>query len=474
MYQGKFSKLIAKAWNRARTREDGNVAIIFALSVIPIFLLMGFAIDLQQVNTSKNRVQQIIDSAVIAGAREMQDGRTDAEIKEYIKNYINSSLLASGGMGCKDPVSTISSSTQDIQVDIKCSQDTAIMQLAGVNHINYSVSSASTYGIGKVDIAFVFDTSGSMSGSRNAALKEAAVLAVKVLLPEDSSLIDTGDVRIGMVSYSYGMDAGAFFTPVTGKTKVRTYEGTYYVQVQDGGHYEEVCDWYKYRGRWYYDCQQQWVPDYSWEPRTTTKTINNTCVKERLGSEAFTDAAPGPFAWVEAVGATYDESRDRWNTDQACNSPPPVPLTSNTDVLNAYINNLPASGGTAGHLGIAWGWYLIAPEWKSIWPASSKPWAYEEPDTAKAMILMTDGDFLNQYDSSNGNSNQQSKKMCDAIKARGIKIYTVAFQAPSKGKAILNYCSSGPDFAFEPENADELKDAYTHIAQSISDLRIRY
>ncbi|KCZ51558.1 pilus assembly protein TadG-related protein [Hyphomonas pacifica] len=466
MYLGKLSKLFATAWHQARTREDGNVAIIFAMSVIPIFLLMGFAIDLQQVNTSKNRVQHIIDSAVIAGAREMQDGKNDTEIKNYIKNYINSSLLATGMGGCQDPVSTISNATQDISVRVLCSQDTAIMQLAGVDHINYAVSSASVYGIGKVDVAFVFDTSGSMAGSRNEALKDAAELAVQVLLPDDSTLIDTGDVRIGMVSYSYGMDAGPYFTPVTGKNRIRTYEDTYYENVPDGGHYESVCNWW--------GCRNIWVTDFRLEERTTTTTINNTCVKERLGSEALTDAAPGPFAWIEATGATYNESRDRWTPDRACNSPPPVALTSNKTLLNTYIQNLPASGGTAGHLGIAWGWYLIAPEWKSIWPATSKPWDYAEPDTAKAMILMTDGEFNAQYNTSNGNSFGQSKKLCDAIKARGIKIYTVAFQAPSGGKAILNYCASGPDFAFEPENADELKDAYTNIAQSISDLRIRY
>ena len=90
--------------------------------------------------------------------------------------------------------------------------------------------------------------------------------------------------------------------------------------------------------------------------------------------------------------------------------------------------------------------------------------------------MMTDGDFLNEYNlgAGHGDSTAQSKILCDNIKARGVKIYTVAFQAPAAGKAILGYCASGPELAFTPENSDELKDAYTHIAQSISDLRISY
>ena len=87
--------------------------------------------------------------------------------------------------------------------------------------------------------------------------------------------------------------------------------------------------------------------------------------------------------------------------------------------------------------------------------------------------MMTDGEF-NQTYAPLGSSVDQSKKLCDAIKKEGVKIYTVAFEAPEEAQKILAYCSSGEEFAFTPDGADELKDAYTKIAQSISDLRIRY
>ena len=75
----------------------GNVAIIFALSVFPIMVLLGLALDWQQLSSSKERVQHLLDSAVIAGAREMQDGKTAAEIDIYIKNYFTASMNSSGG-----------------------------------------------------------------------------------------------------------------------------------------------------------------------------------------------------------------------------------------------------------------------------------------------------------------------------------------------------------------------------------------
>jgi hypothetical protein len=50
----------------------------------------------------------------------------------------------------------------------------------------------------------------------------------------------------------------------------------------------------------------------------------------------------------------------------------------------------------------------------------------------------------------------------------------VAFQAPAQGQEILRYCASEEDFAFTPDNGDELTQAYQAIATSISDLRIKF
>ena len=82
------------------------------------------------------------------------------------------------------------------------------MQITGTKELTFGVTSASTYGIGKVDIAFVFDVSGSMGGSKMTALKDAAETAVDVLIPvkDDGT---TGEVRIGMASYSSMVDAGS-------------------------------------------------------------------------------------------------------------------------------------------------------------------------------------------------------------------------------------------------------------------------
>lgn len=442
-----------------KENREGNVAIILAIAIIPILALIGIAIDLQNTNRSRQFVQYSLDNAVIAGSRAMQSGKSKAEINAYINDFVDGVLKAKNySASCKPVEVTYSKGSQDINATIKCQQKTTLTELIGYQYLDFTVTSGSTYGIGKVDVSFVFDISGSMGWSgKMGALKSAAEDAVDVLLPTGEAA-DMGDVRISMVSYSDYLDAGSFFQAVTNKSPTRTYTGTSRKR-------ERVCvRWRKGRCKKY---------KYEYVDQTETKTITNTCVKERLGSEAYTDEDPGPFAWIEAAGATYDSSRDRWYVED-CNPIGPLPLTDDRDDLKRYISNLNANGGTAGHIGIAWGWYAISPEWDSVWPSGSHPLGYKEPDSAKAMIIMTDGDFLNWHNSGEGSSFDQAKVLCDNIKEEGVRLYTVAFQAPTAGKKILEYCASGTEYAFKAESADELTDAYTKIAQSISDLRITY
>ncbi|MEZ5945360.1 MAG: TadE/TadG family type IV pilus assembly protein [Hyphomonas sp.] len=446
---------------RWKDNKDGNISVIFAVAMVPILALVGMAIDLQNTNTSRNFVQYALDNAVIAGSREMQKGKSGDDIKAYVADFLNASIAAKGlSISCSQPKVVLTDGAQDIDISISCSQPTTLTALIGYNNLDFSVSSGSTYGIGKVDVAFVFDVSGSMgSNGKMDALKDAAQDAVDVLLPEDRDTSRDGDVRLAMVSYSSMMNAGEYFEDVTNSNPTRSHVGS-------GGQWVKVCTRTKRNGK----CRKY---SWQWQSGTSVRTITNTCIKERIGTNAFTDEDPGPSAWFVPATVSYNTSKNQWD-EETCNDATPLPLTYNRADLSEYIESLEPEGGTAGHIGIAWGWYMIAPPWSTVWPSGSDPMSYTEPDSAKAIVLMTDGEFNTWYNNGQGNSFEQAQKFCDNIKDKRVKIYTVAFNAPTAGKEILAYCASSPEFAFTPENASDLQDAYTQIAQSISDLRIRY
>jgi Mg-chelatase subunit ChlD len=116
---------------------------------------------------------------------------------------------------------------------------------------------------------------------------------------------------------------------------------------------------------------------------------------------------------------------------------------------------------------------MLSPEWKDIWPEGSKPAAYDDEETMKIAILMTDGVYNVWYNGDdNGNASEQAVSLCAGMKAKGITVYTVGFDLGSNETAIetLRSCATDPDHAYLANNGDELKQAFRDIALKTTDL----
>lgn len=242
-------------------------------------------------------------------------------------------------------------------------------------------------------------------------------------------------------------------------------------------------------------CEQSTNPgckNYSYtNANWTSGTVRplSTCATERTGAQAYTDAAPS----TAYVGLNYPSSGN------PCPKPEIMPLSSDRKALKDQISALEDGGSTAGQIGLAWGWYMIAPNFSYLWPnASQKPAAYKTKDLMKVVILMTDGAFNTPYcngviarnagngsgnssdhincDATNGDPFTQARALCTAIKnsANGITLYTVGFDVGSDAtaKSFLTSCATDTSKAFFPATGSELKSSFKAIAQEISDLRI--
>ena len=585
-----------KLLNTLNRDIGGQVAILFALSIIPIVAVAGFAIDFQQTVKRKAKVQLVMDSAVLAAARVKQTGANDTQVKLAVQQFLSAQIDSLGGLNCDPAVVNVASNSEEIDATILCEQDTALMQVIGRDDMPFRVTSGSDYGIDKVDVAFMFDISGSMnSSSRLTNLKAAANEAIDVLLPQNAPPDLIENTRLSMMSYNAMVNAGDHFPAVAGVPATRTYThdlvtetlgsgdtdvgnlnsridlGLYdsdsnelityfgdeavialtedqlenlnigvtipytsniYGDVEsaqlrlrgddrhdqtengepyalfgdnNGNYYDGELEFGEYRirvrlyennnlggdrvfSRWFdFDLVE------STETVTTTETkeytLTSTCVRERHGDQKYTDAAPGPGAKLAHKTAAIGEEADHSNggywetghpnrdghsryTGDECRNHGVVELTNNRDTLRNYVNSLTAGGYTAGHLGVAWTWYLVAEDWETVFDGDAAPLAYTTPDSAKAVILMTDGAFNTEVFPEQGNSFAQARALCDNMKLKDVQIYSVALNAPTSGQQVLSYCATGPEYYFEPETASELTNAYRQIATSIADLRI--
>jgi hypothetical protein len=150
------------------------------------------------------------------------------------------------------------------------------------------------------------------------------------------------------------------------------------------------------------------------------------------------------------------------------------------NTLRSAVDGLAAVGGTAGHIGTAWGWYLLSPNWTSVWPNDSDPRPYGT-DVVKAVLLMTDGAFNTSYKNGNmnstdvsaaGSSPYQAMQLCSNMKAAGIMVYSVAFQSPPAAEALLRACASSPADYYDATTAADLKSNFRDIADKLTSLRI--
>lgn len=219
----------------------------------------------------------------------------------------------------------------------------------------------------------------------------------------------------------------------------------------------------------------------------------SNCVSERT-TNPFTDDAPS----TTLLGRVYHAASPMASTTNPCMTPTITPLSADKTTLHAQVAALTAGGSTGGHIGIAWGWYLVSPNFGSLWPAASAPAPYGEDHLFKIVILMTDGEYNSSYcngvisqdstsgsgssndhmncNAPNGHAYVQSAALCTAMKADGkdVIVYTVGFDVVNSVNAqnLVSQCATDGEHAYYPNTGAELKTAFQLIAQEISQLRL--
>ena len=211
----------------------------------------------------------------------------------------------------------------------------------------------------------------------------------------------------------------------------------------------------------------------------------SSCVSERTGTQAYTDASTS----LAKVGRNYAASAN------PCPAAQILPLSSNKTTIKALIDGLAVTGSTSGQIGLAWGWYSIAPNFSSLWAGPTVA-PYDPAKTLKAVIMMTDGEFNTPYcggviardagwgsgssndhiicDATQGDPFVQAAALCTAMKAQGVVVYTVGFSITPGGSAaqILSDCATSPKQAFLPASGADLSEAFAAIGRDITNLRI--
>jgi hypothetical protein len=455
--------------------RSGDVAMMFGLMSMAMFLSIGAAVDFGRWLNARQATMAALDSAVLAGGRSLQ-----------ISNDWNAAVAMAEQFYRENTKERIELESDEIQFAVveggmafTASGDayikTPFLSLMGIERLpvlaltgaEHSKAQIAVGGNAKqsVEIGLMLDVSGSMSGQKVIDMKNAAKDLVDIVVWDDQSKYYS---KIALAPFSYDVALPTWlYDAVRDPTMNANVMGPTHTCRVNGKNQT---------------CQK------GFSRRTLT---GGGCIVERKGSDRYTDQAPGANRWLMPMFGRNQSITTGYTGNVNCSTPISSrvePLTNNKTLLKSRIDGMQLGGGTAGHLGTAWAWYLISPEWSSILPNGSKPASYTNEEVRKIAILMTDGEYNTEFTihgvavsesqrptpngAANSDSNTQARALCDAMKAKGITVYTVGFDLGAVPLAIqtLNYCASSPGHAYVADNGEQLRQAFRDIALKISTL----
>lgn len=213
------------------------------------------------------------------------------------------------------------------------------------------------------------------------------------------------------------------------------------------------------------------------------------------GSDASRWAPMWPdVAYIRTVnhnGTVYMNSAMPSATGQLAGSYCPTAsrllATMNKSAYYAFADSLVPEGATYHDIGMVWGARLSSPD--GLWSTNVRESPDNGGEVSRHLIFMTDGEMAPSYSiqSSWGieyhdrrvtddgvthdteRHNSRFLALCDAVKAKGIRVWVIAFAQTMTTQ--LQTCASDSS-AFTAANASQLDAAFQSIAKQVGELRV--
>lgn len=153
-----------------------------------------------------------------------------------------------------------------------------------------------------------------------------------------------------------------------------------------------------------------------------------------------------------------------------------LPMTKNMQTVRDYVASFAPNGGTAGHIGAAWGLYALTPEWNGIFqhPAGA-PQSFDDT-TEKYLVIMTDGQFNSQKDPNMSDADMYKyfQSVCATARDNGVRIFTVGLLVDTNTETQLDECSDTSGKFYSVDDRLQLVDAFKSIGRETGELRLTH
>jgi len=491
-----------KLWRRWIRQEAGNVAMIFALSIVPIIGGVGASVDISRAYVVKSRLNQALDAAGLAVGSLI--GYSDAELTAKAQAFFEANYPA-GKLGVTADV-TIQQLDGVVVIEGKAKVQTVMVGFIGYPEIDVAATVEITRESKGLEVVLVLDNTGSMSsnGKLN-AMKTAATEMVEILFGDETN---PEKLKVGLVPFAAGVNLGPDFVD-TGYMDTAGISSTHGENFTPGTNVWDLYD--DIRNKSWEGCVETrpypydetdacpssgngdtlWVPWFAPDEPDKGGTYYNKYL-----SDGYKKRSKASVDDRQRNTAKYNNSyvnSSYYGPSYGCNIPAVTALTNSRSTVEDGIDDLVADGYTHIPIGLAWGWRLLSPQ-----APFTQGVSYEDEEYTKAIILLTDGqNVLGSMSNHNGkrytaygylpeerlgtNSSWQAEReldykterLCENVKDEGIRVYTITFQLNDTAtQNLMRACATNESLYFNSPSNEELRLAFQAIAQDLSNLRI--
>ncbi len=388
------------ALRRLLVEQRGAVAAIMGLAIIPLFAVVGLAIDTGRGYMLKSKLSYAIDAAGLAGGRAFDTDLREEDIAMFFEanfptGYMGSELLPG------NPIVTFDDANNRIIIEATATLPTRFMSVAGIQEFEVSARTVIQRELQGMELVLVMDNTGSMrSGGKIDAMKDAAAELVNILYGDRD---EVDDFYVGLVPYAATVNIGSDRTAWLTGYDADDYEPTTWKGCVEAREYPndsndalpEVESWSPFL--WESTLRKYWSNGYHGS--------NNPAVNDANGDGLDDDGNPFPLGGDNEWDPAGPESALKLDNDLYQNEgtgpnlgcPPAItPLVTSKATVLAAIDDMGPwhRGGTMANLGLAWGWRVLSPQWRGRWGGDTPdelPLDYHAPNMHKVIILLTDG-----------------------------------------------------------------------------------
>jgi len=446
--------------------NEGNIAILFGIAVIPIISFVGAAIDYTRANSARSSMQAALDSTSLMLSKDLSEGTiTTSQLTDKADAYFKALFTnqETKGLTISATYTQNSGNGSTILVNGAGNIDTGFMRLVGFPTMDFKTSSTSAWGNARMRVAMVLDVTGSMDDDgKMPAMQKAAKALVDQLGALEKT---TGDIYISMVPFAKDVNLG---------TSYRNESWMNWDWWSDQNPTWGTCSNTSKTNKT--DClknsSRTWTPD---------KSKWNGCVTDR--TEDYDTVNTPPTSTIVnsmIVPEEYTTTDRKGNVTDYCKSSSSayvgkiVPLSNSWSTIKSEIDKLVPTGNTNQGIGLAWGWLTLG--------VGVVPFNAPAKDTANytykdAIVLLSDGlNTQNRKYTDRTKIDARQKLLCAGAKASpyNVVIYVVQVDTGGDGESgVLKECAStGTDKYYRITDPNQTLSVFNSIGQSLAKLRV--